>query len=229
MALNFAYLVPWQTLSTLSWHLLTYEPRVFLSSEVLCLLASTYHNPTGLPNSSLTVWQCPQSMLCLKIFFFNFPTCTDSPVLVVLVSLPHTSPSLLSVVSPATVLGKKRVWTKEYLEASKGGIQMLLMEVGSTWKHSVHLEKTLGRCSDAALWSNTLQVFSCCLSLSLAWPMSSVTWLVAVLLQHWKCLLPLSKWGAQSLLQRPKSTNYLCTQFQLIFISVAWISLHIWA
>lgn len=144
MALNFAYLVPWQTLSTLSWHLLTYEPRVFLSSEVLCLLASTYHNPTGLPNSSLTVWQCPQSMLCLKIFFFNFPTCTDSPVLVVLVSLPHTSPSLLSIVSPATVLGKKRVWTKEYLEASKGGIQILLMEVGSTWKHSVHLEKTLG-------------------------------------------------------------------------------------
>lgn len=144
MALNFAYLVPWQTLSTLSWHLLTYEPRVFLSSEVLCLLASTYHNLTGLPNSSLTVWQCPQSMLCLNFFFFNFPMCIDSPVLVVLVSLPHTSPSLLSVVSPATVLGKKRVWTKEYLEASKGGIQMLLMEVGSTWKHSVHLEKTLG-------------------------------------------------------------------------------------
>lgn len=144
MALNFAYLVPWQTLSTLSWHLLTYEPRVFLSSEVLCLLASTYHNPTGLPNSSLTVWQCPQSILCLKIFFFNFPTCTDSPVLVVLVSLPHTSPSLLSIVSPATVLGKKRVWTKERLEASKGGIQMLLMEVSSTWMHSLHLEKTLG-------------------------------------------------------------------------------------
>lgn len=144
MALNFAYLVPWQTLSTLSWHLLTYEPRVFLSSEVLCLLASTYHNLTGLPNSSLTVWQCPQSMLCLNFFFFNFPMCIDSPVLVVLVSLPHTSPSLLSVVSPATVLGKKRVWTKEYLEASKGGIQILLMEVGSTWKHSVHLEKTLG-------------------------------------------------------------------------------------
>lgn len=144
MALNFAYLVPWQTLSTLSWHLLTYEPRVFLSSEVLYLLASTYHNLTGLPNSSLTIWQCPQSMLCLKYFFFNFPTCTDSPVLVVLVSLPHTSPSLLSIVSPATVLGKKRVWTKEHLEASKGGIQMLLMEVSSTWKHSLHLEKTLG-------------------------------------------------------------------------------------
>lgn len=87
------------------------------------------------------------------------------------------------------------------------------------WRRWVTLRRRhCAGCSDAALWSNTLELFSCCLSSALTWPSSSVTGVVAVLLES--TYYPIRKWRTQFPFQRTRSMYRSSTDFYLSSLNI---------
>lgn len=130
-------------------------------------------------------------------WFSHLPKCSENPELVVLVSLPYTSPFLHSTASPA-----KGMWSLNKEMAGKPSKEML---VSCCWLRWVAPRRRhQAECSDAALWPNT---WGCSYpSSALTWPWLSVTGVV--LLESTYYTFP--KWRTQSFFQRTTSTDYLC-------------------
>lgn len=144
MVLNFAYSVPWQTPSTLCWILTQGFPGLWNAGLVWSYqnYAKVFINNIGMPPA--------HSMPPLYYFFWfsHLPKCSDNPALVVLVSLPYTSPFLCSTASPDKGM---RSLNKEMAgKPSKG------MLVSCCWLRWVtRRRRHQAGCSDAVLWPNT--------------------------------------------------------------------------
>lgn len=151
MVLNFAYSVPWQTPSTLRWHLI--NPGV--SWALKCWACQFLPEPAKvfINNIEMPLAHFMPPFYCFFLFS-HLPRSSESPAVVVLVSLPYTSPFLRSTASPA-----KGMWSLNKEMAGKPSKGML---VSCCWLRWVALRRRhQAECSDAALWPNT---WSCSVS-----------------------------------------------------------------
>lgn len=157
MVLNFAYSVTWQTPSILCWHLITQGfPGLWNAGLVSSYQnhAKVFINNIGIPPA--------HSMPPLHCFFWfsHLPKGSENPALVVLVSVPHTSPFLGSTASPAKGMRS--------LNKGMAGKPSEGMLVSCCWLRWVALRRRHQvECSDAALWPNA---WSC------SYPSSALTW-----------------------------------------------------